>query len=65
MITKDKGGDTVIVDVKDYVQEANRQLQDAQYYRELNYNPPEDHANLICNTLSNIEHGGMRPFSNM
>ena len=51
MITKvDKGGATVIVDVKDYVQEANRQLQDTQYYRELNYNPTEDHANLICNT---------------
>ena len=52
VITKaDKGGATVIVDVKDYVQEANRQLQDTQYYRELNYNPTEDHANLICNTL--------------
>ena len=52
MITKaDKGGATVIVDVKDYVQEANRQLQDTQYYRELNYNPTKDHANLICNTL--------------
>ena len=52
VITKaDKGGATVIVDVKDYVQEAIRQLQDTQYYRELNYNPTEDHANLICNTI--------------
>ena len=34
IITKaDKGGATVILDVKDYVDEANRQLQDTQYYR--------------------------------
>ena len=52
VITKaDKGGATVTLDVKDYVQEANRQLQDAQYYRELNYISTEDHANIICNTL--------------
>ena len=42
---------TVIVDTKDYVKEANRQLQDAQYYWQLNYNPTEDHTNLICNNL--------------
>ena len=47
----DKGRATVIVAVKDYVQEASRQLQDAQYYWELNYSQTEDHANLICNTL--------------
>ena len=56
IITKaDKGGATVILDVKDYVDEANRQLQDTQYYRQLNYNPTEDHANIICNTLDEMK----------
>ena len=27
------------MDVSDYVDEANRQLQDTQYYRKLNYDP--------------------------
>ena len=56
VITKaDKGGATVIVNVKDYVQEANRQLQDAQYYRKLNYNPTENHSNLICNIPDELD----------
>ena len=56
IITKaDKGGVTVILDVKDYVDEANRQLQDTQYYRQLNYNPTEDHANIICSTLDEMK----------
>ena len=56
IITKaDKGGATVIMDVKDYVDEANRQLQDTQYYRKLNYDPTGDHANIIRNTLEEFK----------
>ena len=56
IITKaDKGGATVIMDVNDYVDEANRQLQDTQYYRKLNYDPTEDHANIIRNTLEEFK----------
>ena len=56
IITKaDKGGATVIMDVNDYVDEANRQPQDTQYYRKLNYDPTEDHANIIRNTLEEFK----------
>ena len=56
IITKaDKGGATVTMDVNDYVDEANRQLQDTQYYRKLNYDPTEDHANIIRNTLEEFK----------
>ena len=55
MTKADKGRATVNVNVKDYVQEANRQIKDVQYYRELNYNPAEDHANSICNTLDEFK----------
>ena len=56
IITKaDKGGATVIMDVNYYVDEANRQLQDTQYYRKLNYDPTEDHANIIRNTLEEFK----------
>ena len=43
------------MDVNDYVDEANRQLQDTQYYRKLNYDPTEDHANIIRNTLEEFK----------
>ena len=46
---------TVILDAKDYINEANSQLQDQQYYRELNFNPTKDHANIICNTLDEMK----------
>ena len=43
------------MDVNDYVDEANRQLQDTLYYRELKYDPTEDHANIIRNTLGEFK----------
>ena len=55
IIKADKGGVTVILDYIDYVDGANRQLQDTQYYHQLNYNPTEDHTNIICNTLDEIK----------
>ena len=43
------------MDVNDYDDEANRQLQDTQYYQKLNYNPTGDHTNIIRNTLEKLK----------
>ena len=65
IITKaEKGGATVIMNVNDYVDEAKRQLQNTQYYRELNYDPTEDHANIIRNTLEEFK-GQLQRFYNL
>ena len=56
VITKaDKGGATVILDEKDFINEANGHLQDQQNYRELNFNPTKDYTDIICNTLDEME----------
>ena len=40
IITKaDKGGAVVIQDVDDYVAEANRQLSDTEYYKQVSTDP--------------------------
>ena len=31
----DKGGDAVILDIQEYIAEANRQLEDTMYYQQL------------------------------
>ena len=42
IITKaDKGGPVVIVDVYDYIQEANRQLDNKEFYKKLTINTTE------------------------
>ena len=41
------------MDVNDQVDEANRQLQDTQYYRKLNYDPTD--TNIIRNTLEEFK----------
>ena len=42
IITKaDKGGDVVIVDVKDYIKEAERQLNNTENYRKLQEDPAQ------------------------
>ena len=44
VITKaDKGGATVILDVKDYIAKANEQLQDNSFYQKLNVDPTTKH----------------------
>ena len=43
----DKGGATVIWDVKDYISEANRQLDDTNFYRKLNSDPTANHLSLV------------------
>ena len=47
----DKGGAVVIWDTKDYIEEAEQQLNNERFYRKLNYCPTEEHSRLISNTL--------------
>ena len=45
IITKaDKGGAVVILDIKDYIDEANRQLNDTNNYKQLDFDPTELHT---------------------
>ena len=55
IITKaDKGGAIVILDVEDYIAEAERQLKDSTSYEKLNNNPTSDYNELINNTIDNL-----------
>ena len=51
----DKGGATVIMDVKDYIDEANRQLNDSNFYRKLDEDPTETHLNLVNNAIDTLQ----------
>ena len=52
IITKaDKGGAVVILDINDYIDEANRQLNDTNNYEQLDFDPTELHTEL--NNLKN------------
>ena len=52
IITKaDKGGSTVITDVKDYINEAHRQLNNKSHYKILNKDPTTTNAKLANDTI--------------
>ena len=51
----DKGGALVIMDVKDYVSEANRQLDDEQFYRKLTNDPTQVYAERINTTIERFK----------
>ena len=51
----DKGGATVIIDVNDYISEANRQLEDGNFYRNLNSDPTENHLDLVNNAIDSLQ----------
>ena len=57
IITKaDKGAAVVILDIKDYIDEANRQLSDTNNYEQLDFDPAGLHTEKIkseINTLKN------------
>ena len=55
IITKaDKGGATVIIDVKNYVREANSQLENTEFYQKLNFCPTEGYSNTVNNKLDEL-----------
>ena len=47
----DKGGAVVIWDTKDYIEEAEQQLDNEKFYHKLNYCPTEEHSRLVSSTL--------------
>ena len=52
IITKaDKGGAVVIVDVKDYIKEAERQLNNTENYRKLQEDPTATNMKLVNDTI--------------
>ena len=59
IITKaDKGGATVIIDVEDYIREANSQLENTEFYEKLNFNPTEGYSNIVDNRLDELTEEG-------
>ena len=54
-ITKaDKGGATVILDVKDYIAKANEQLQDNYFYQKLNEDPTAKHSDIVNSAIGSF-----------
>ena len=49
-----KRGAIVISDVKDYVEEANRQLSNKKHYQKLPTNPTTEHAALVENAIDSV-----------
>ena len=48
IITKaDKGGTVVILDIKDYIDEANRQLNDTNNYEQLDFDPTTQQSDIL------------------
>ena len=59
IITKaDKSGATVIWDVKDYLKEAEKQLNNQTFYKKLETCPTGEHTRLTQNTLDEFVHNG-------
>ena len=60
VITKaDKGEAIVIMDVDDYVAEANRQLSDSKFYKKLTHNPTPVHAERISKAIEQFKEEGL------
>ena len=51
----DKGGAIVIVDVDDYIQEANRQLDNKEFYKKLTIDPTEINRIKVNRTINEIK----------
>ena len=51
----DKGGAVVILDIKDYTDEANRQLNDTNNYEQLDFDPTELHTEKIKSEINNLK----------
>ena len=56
VITKaDKGGAVVIIDVDDYIREANRQLNNTDFYEKIPNDPTESSRNKVNNTINEFK----------
>ena len=54
----DKGGATVVVDVQDYIKEANKQLDDENFYMKLDSNPTSNHLELVNKAIDSLKQAG-------
>ena len=50
----DKGSNVVVMDKDKYIAEAERQLSDARFYKKVEADPTENHAEMIRNTLGEM-----------
>ena len=56
IITKaDKGGEVVIIDVDDYIREANRQFNNTDFYKKIPHDPIESNRNKVNNTINEFK----------
>ncbi len=55
----DKGGALVIMDVNDYIKEADRQLDDTNFYRKLSSDPTKMYAERINSTIERFKEEGL------
>ena len=49
-----KGGATVIIDVKDYIEKANEQLQDNSFYQKLNVDPTASYSEIVNSAIESF-----------
>ena len=54
----DKGGAVVIIDVKDYIQETMRQLNDSMFYEKVSNNPTKLHTELVNHAIEKLKREG-------
>ena len=47
----DKGGATVMLDVEDYVEKANKELKDKIYYKKISHDPTHEHLKIVNDTI--------------
>ena len=56
IITKaNKGGAVVIIDVEDYIKEAEHQLTNKDSYKKLQYDPTQTHSRLVNDTITRFK----------
>ena len=57
----DKGGAVVLQNVTDYIQEAERQLRDTEFYEKVDRDLTEAHTELINNTIERFQRENLIP----
>ena len=55
VICNAEGNAVVILEVEDCIKEANRQLGDTTFYKELSHDPTKLHAELVNGTIGNFK----------
>ena len=55
IIKADEGGAVVIIDVDDYIDEANWQLNNIGFYKKIPNHPTESGRNIVNNTINELK----------